>query len=62
MIEQGAPRIIRGEEQLKRYTQALFKLTAKDEPTEAEVEAIELLSLLIELYELEHYPIQASEA
>jgi HTH-type transcriptional regulator/antitoxin HigA len=57
MIEQGAPRIIRSEAELARYSQTLFQLTAKDEPSEAEVEAIDLLSLLIERYEAERYPL-----
>jgi HTH-type transcriptional regulator/antitoxin HigA len=60
MIEQGAPRLIRTDEDLARYTEALFKFTAKAEPTEAEEEAIDLLSMLIERYERERYPVQAA--
>ena len=51
LIEQGAPHRIHTEEQLTRYTQALFRLTANDESTLAEQETIELLTLLIEDYE-----------
>lgn len=61
MMEQGAPRIIRTDEELARYTRDLFELTAQDEPTDAELEAIDLLSMLIERYERQQYPLpQAS--
>ena len=36
---------------------ALFRLTAKPAPTPEEEEAIELLTLLIERYEAERYPV-----
>ena len=55
MIERGAPHVIRSEEQLEAYTKALYRLTAEERPTQAQVEAIELLALLIERYEEEHY-------
>lgn len=54
MIMHGAPRIIHTESELEEYTAALFRLTALEEPTAAELEAIELLTLLVELYEEEH--------
>ncbi len=57
MIRQGAPRLIHSDEELANYTEELFKLTAKSRPTEAEEEAIELLTLLIERYEAERYPV-----
>ncbi len=57
MIERGAPHLIRNEEQLVAYTKALFQLTAIDDPTAAQIEAIELLTLLIEHYESEHYSL-----
>jgi HTH-type transcriptional regulator / antitoxin HigA len=60
MIEKGAPHIIHNEAQLDAYTEALFKLTALDHPTPAQIEAIDLLTLLIERYEQEHYPIPAA--
>ena len=57
MIERGAPHIIRTEEQLDAYTKALFRLTSIELPTIDEVEAIDLLTLLIERYEEEHYSL-----
>ncbi len=51
LIEQGAPRLIHNDAELARYTDTLFSLTAKDSPTEAELETIDLLTLLIESYE-----------
>jgi HTH-type transcriptional regulator/antitoxin HigA len=57
MIERGAPHLIRSEEQLAAYTKALFRLTAEPRPTQAQVEAIELLTLLIERYEGENYSL-----
>jgi HTH-type transcriptional regulator / antitoxin HigA len=61
MIERGAPRIIRNDEELERYTDALFELTALENPTPTQVEAIELLTLLVERYEREHYPIPKAD-
>jgi HTH-type transcriptional regulator / antitoxin HigA len=43
--------------ELETYTNALFQLTALESPSDAEGEAIELLTLLVERYEQEHYPI-----
>ncbi|MGB6690136.1 MAG: helix-turn-helix domain-containing protein [Terracidiphilus sp.] len=57
MMERGAPRVIHNEEQLQAYTKALFRLTTEPHPTKAQVEAIELLTLLVERYELEHYSL-----
>jgi len=57
MIERGAPHLIRNEEQLEAYTKALYGLTSEPRPTPAQVEAIELLTLLIERYEEEHYSL-----
>jgi HTH-type transcriptional regulator/antitoxin HigA len=51
LVERGAPHRIHDDEELARYTQALFRLTAKQEPTDAEQETIDLLTLLIEDYE-----------
>src|ERR1700712_2323289 len=61
MIAQGAPRLIRSDAELERYTEALFRLTAKARPTKAEIEAIDLLSLLIETYEAAKYPMPEAE-
>lgn len=63
MIERGAPYVIHSEQQLAAYTSALYKLTSEVRPTAAQVKAIELLTLLVERYEEEHYSIpQASPA
>lgn len=61
MIAQGAPRVIHSEEELEAYTAALFQLTALESPSQSEAEAIELLTLLINRYEKEHYPIPAAD-
>lgn len=63
MIEQGAPHLIRSEEQLEIYTKALFRLTELPNPTPSQVEAIELLTVLIERYEEQHFAVpEASPA
>lgn len=54
LIEQGAPHRIHNDKQLERYTASLFRLTAKDRPTVAERETIDLLTLLIEEYEAQY--------
>lgn len=62
MIERGAPHLIRSEEQLEAYAKALYRLTAEPRPTPAQIEAIELLTLLIERYEEERYAVPAASA
>lgn len=57
MIRRGAPHVIHSDEQLAEYTAVLFNLTAKSDPTRDEEEAIELLTLLIDRYETERYPL-----
>jgi HTH-type transcriptional regulator / antitoxin HigA len=57
MIRQGAPRVIHSDEELAEYTAALFDLTAKSDPTPEEEEAIELLTLLVDRYETQQYPL-----
>jgi HTH-type transcriptional regulator / antitoxin HigA len=61
MIAHGAPRVIHNDDELEAYTDALFQLTALDNPSRAQMEAIELLTLLVERYEQEHYPIPAAD-
>jgi HTH-type transcriptional regulator/antitoxin HigA len=61
MIAQGAPRVIHNDEELAAYTEALFQLTALAKPSRSEKEAIELLTLLVESYEREHYSIPAAD-
>jgi HTH-type transcriptional regulator / antitoxin HigA len=60
MIEKGAPHIIHNDEELRAYTDALFGLTALESVIPAQSEAIELLTLLIERYEQQHYSIPAA--
>jgi HTH-type transcriptional regulator / antitoxin HigA len=60
MMEKGAPHIIHNDEELEVYTDALFALTALEKITPAQAQAIELLTLLIEHYEQEHYSIPAA--
>ena len=61
MIARGAPHVIHNDAELEVYTDALFKLTAKERPSHSEAEAIELLTLLIERYEDEHYSVPAAD-
>jgi HTH-type transcriptional regulator/antitoxin HigA len=62
MIAKGAPHIIHNDKELVAYTNALFELTALENPSRSQEEAIELLTLLIERYEETHYPIPAADA
>ncbi len=57
MIAKGAPHVIHSDKELEAYTETLFKLTALENPTSDEEEAIELLTLLVQRYEAEHYSI-----
>lgn len=61
MIRRGAPRLIHSDAELAEYTGALFELTAKSNPTSEEDEAIELMTLLVERYESERFPIPQAE-
>lgn len=61
MIRKGAPRLIHSDKELAEYTEALFELTAKEERTADEEEAIELMTVLIERYESERYPVPEAE-
>jgi HTH-type transcriptional regulator/antitoxin HigA len=61
MIERGAPHVIHNDEELEVYTKALFGLTSIDHPNTAQAQAIELLSLLIERYESQRYPIPVAD-
>ena len=62
MIAKGAPHVIHNDEELEAYTSALFRLTALENPSSAELEAIELLTLLIDLYEESSYPNPEADA
>lgn len=61
MIHRGAPRVIHSDKQLAEYTAALFELTGKKKTTPDEDEAIELLTLLIERYEADRFPVPAAD-
>ena len=61
MIAKGAPHVIHNDDELEVYTEALFRLTALENPSNDEMEAIELLTLLVERYEQEHSPIPAAD-
>jgi HTH-type transcriptional regulator/antitoxin HigA len=60
LIERGAPHRIHDDVELARYTQALFRLTAKEALTDAEHETVDLLTLLIEDYESRFRMTQAN--
>ena len=62
MIAQGAPRVIHNDRELAAYTEALFKLTALENPSPSEAQAIELLTLLVDQYEQAHYSVPAADA
>jgi len=62
MIRRGAPRLLRSDEELTEYSRALFSLTSKPQPTAAEQEAIDLLTLLVEQYETVRYPLPEARA
>jgi HTH-type transcriptional regulator/antitoxin HigA len=62
MIAHGAPRLIHNDQELAAYTEALFELTALDNPSRSEAEAIELLTLLVNNYEQRRYPVPAADA
>jgi HTH-type transcriptional regulator/antitoxin HigA len=62
MIAHGAPRLIRNDVELAAYTEALYELTALEQPSRSEAEAIELLTLLVDHYEQTHYPVAVADA
>jgi HTH-type transcriptional regulator/antitoxin HigA len=61
MMRLGAPHLIHSDEELAEYTRSLFDLTAKQERTAEETQAIDLLTFLIERYEGEHYALPKAE-
>jgi HTH-type transcriptional regulator / antitoxin HigA len=62
MIAHGAPRLIHNDRELAAYTESLFELSALENPSPSEAEAIELLTLLVNRYEQEHYSVPAADA
>jgi HTH-type transcriptional regulator/antitoxin HigA len=61
MIRRGAPRLIQSDEELAQYTEELFALTTKSDLEPAEEQAVELLTLLIERYETDQYPVPEAD-
>jgi HTH-type transcriptional regulator / antitoxin HigA len=61
MIARGAPHVIHNDAELEVYTDALFRLTALENPSSSEIEAIELLTLLVERYEQERYSVPKAD-
>jgi HTH-type transcriptional regulator/antitoxin HigA len=61
MIGMGAPRLIQSDEELEEYTEALFRLTERPDLTRNEERAIELLTILVERFESERYPVPDAE-
>ena len=55
-----APKVITSDAQNERYIAALLQLEKKDRLKAKEKEFAELLTVLIEAYEDEHYPIRAA--
>jgi HTH-type transcriptional regulator/antitoxin HigA len=62
MIAHGAPRLIRNDRELAAYTESLFELSALENPSRSEAEAIELLTLLVDRYEQAHYSVPTADA
>jgi HTH-type transcriptional regulator / antitoxin HigA len=61
MIAHGASHVIHNDAELEVYTDALFRLTALENPSSSEIEAIELLTLLVERYEQERYSVPKAD-
>ncbi|HEY4949436.1 MAG TPA: hypothetical protein VIH88_03795 [Candidatus Acidoferrales bacterium] len=62
LIANGAAHIIHNDEKLEAYTNALFQLTALENPSRSQLEAIELLTLRVERDEETYYPIPPADA
>jgi hypothetical protein len=56
IIAEGAPRVVHNGERLEEHTNALFRLTAVDNTSPSELEAIELLTSLVERYDETYCP------
>jgi HTH-type transcriptional regulator/antitoxin HigA len=56
----AAPKVITSDAQNERYISALLELEKRDRLSAKEKEFAELLTVLIEAYEDEHYPIRAA--
>jgi HTH-type transcriptional regulator/antitoxin HigA len=58
----AAPKVIKADAQLEHYTAQLLELERREYLSPAEKELAELLTILIEKYEDEHYPIPSAPA
>jgi HTH-type transcriptional regulator / antitoxin HigA len=56
----AAPKVITSDAQNERYISVLLELEKKERLTAKEREFAELLTVLIEAYEDEHYPVRAA--
>ena len=56
IIAEGAHRVIRNDERLEDHTNARFRLTALDNTSPSELEAIKLRTLLVERYDETYCP------
>ncbi len=56
----AAPRVITSDAQNERYTAALLELEKKDRLSAKEKDFAELLTVLIEAYEEEHYAVRSA--
>lgn len=57
LLSELKPEVIQSEEQNRTYIEALERLTGKETVTEAEAKLIELLTVLVENYESQEYPV-----
>ena len=60
LLSETKPEVIHDEGQNDRFVARLVELTSKQVVTPAEEKLIELLTVLIENFEAQHYPVQGS--
>lgn len=60
LVSQSLPHVIRNEVENAHYTRVLEFLDAKPHPTAAEQELADLLTVLIEHFEEQHYALKAT--
>jgi HTH-type transcriptional regulator / antitoxin HigA len=57
LLEETKPEVIHDEGENRRHIELLESLTAKEQPTEAEKKLIDLLTVLVEQFEDQNYPV-----
>jgi HTH-type transcriptional regulator/antitoxin HigA len=57
LLSETKPEVIRGEQQNQLYIQKLEELTSRETVSPAEEKLIELLTVLVEIYEAEQHPV-----